>query len=457
MPKISLCVIARNEERFIRDCLRSANGSVDEMIVVDTGSTDRTREIAAAEGARVVEFDWRDDFSAARNAALTAATGSHMLILDADERLADPRGALRRAAGNERFTMGLLALHDASTLDAQPEAVLAGRARLWDPTWIVRFFVAAPELRFTRRVHETVGADPVKLGEFLARRRSTIEKLDAAIVHFGEVPALRAERSKRARNTQLLQRALSEDETDGDLAGYLAMELIRAGDAAAARALGERHLGPFLTALRRLPKTAPKPSPVQLASVLATCLVQAGEYERALTVVRESLQCCIEPHPNLMFLEGAALERLERYADAKRAFESCLAAHGQAFTIPVNPGATDRAPRLRLANLALITGDPAGALAHLDACAPWQGPFELPALLLQAEALLQAGDATRAITALAPILSRTEAPPDLFALAARAAEQLGSPEPSLRAAAERCTPEQWLESRRKTLIGTTRS
>src|SRR5262252_4050456 len=88
-PTLALCVIAKNEERFIRECLESARDFVDEMIVVDTGSTDRTREIARECGARVEEFVWCDDFAAARNASIDAATTDWILVLDADERL-DP-------------------------------------------------------------------------------------------------------------------------------------------------------------------------------------------------------------------------------------------------------------------------------------------------------------------------------------------------------------------------------
>ena len=83
---LALCVIARDEEQFIGDCVASARPYVDEVVVVDTGSTDRTREVARHHGARIVDFAWCDDFSAARNAAIDAATSDWILMLDADER-----------------------------------------------------------------------------------------------------------------------------------------------------------------------------------------------------------------------------------------------------------------------------------------------------------------------------------------------------------------------------------
>ncbi len=87
--KISLCMIVKNEEKFLPDCLKTAKGLYDELIVVDTGSTDRTMEIAAEYGAKIYEHPWENDFSLHRNQSIDYATGDWILILDADEEL-DP-------------------------------------------------------------------------------------------------------------------------------------------------------------------------------------------------------------------------------------------------------------------------------------------------------------------------------------------------------------------------------
>ena len=145
MPRISLCMIARDEERFLADGLASARSAVDEIIVVDTGSRDRTRSIALAAGARVIEFAWCDDFAAARNAGLAEASGTHVLVLDADERLASGAArALRRAAEDATLLVGMLPLHDADVLDAREEDVLAGTRRIGPPAWLPRFFRRRP-------------------------------------------------------------------------------------------------------------------------------------------------------------------------------------------------------------------------------------------------------------------------------------------------------------------------
>lgn len=85
MPLISLCIIARNEESVLGRCLDSVADLVDEIILVDTGSTDRTKAAAAEYAAKIYDFPWCDDFSAARNFAISQAVGDYWMWLDADD------------------------------------------------------------------------------------------------------------------------------------------------------------------------------------------------------------------------------------------------------------------------------------------------------------------------------------------------------------------------------------
>ena len=94
MITISLCMIVKNEEETLPTCLNSLKDLMDEMIIVDTGSTDRTKEIAASYGAQVFDFKWIDDFSAARNYAFSKATCEYIYSADADEDLDEENIAL---------------------------------------------------------------------------------------------------------------------------------------------------------------------------------------------------------------------------------------------------------------------------------------------------------------------------------------------------------------------------
>lgn len=83
--RISACYIVKNEEGNIERSISAIKGQVDEIAVVDTGSTDRTVAAAARFGIRIYHYEWNDDFSAARNYALSKVTGDWVLLLDADE------------------------------------------------------------------------------------------------------------------------------------------------------------------------------------------------------------------------------------------------------------------------------------------------------------------------------------------------------------------------------------
>lgn len=85
MVTISLCMIVRNEEKSLHRCLSTIASLVDEIVIVDTGSTDKTKEIALSFGAVIYDFEWIDNFSAARNFAFSKATQEYILWLDADD------------------------------------------------------------------------------------------------------------------------------------------------------------------------------------------------------------------------------------------------------------------------------------------------------------------------------------------------------------------------------------
>jgi len=84
-PFLSVCMIVKNEEKVLRRCLESICGIADEIIIADTGSTDKTKEIALEYTDQVFEYEWENDFSKARNFAASKATGEWILAIDADE------------------------------------------------------------------------------------------------------------------------------------------------------------------------------------------------------------------------------------------------------------------------------------------------------------------------------------------------------------------------------------
>lgn len=201
MTRLALVMIARDEARAIARTLDSARPHVERMIVLDTGSTDATREIAKAHGAEVLEFAWCDDFAAARNAALARSDADWNLVLDADEWIEGGTEAL----GEESLPAGgggfLGEVRIGSLMD-QPGAEGVGQS------WIAR--VLPRGVTFEGRIHEQPQGD-------LPRRR-----LALSVGHDGYTTE-NLER-KGARNETLLMRELEATPQDPYLWFQLAKE-----------------------------------------------------------------------------------------------------------------------------------------------------------------------------------------------------------------------------------------
>jgi glycosyltransferase involved in cell wall biosynthesis len=146
-PFISLCLIVRDEEASLHQCLDSVQGAYDELIVVDTGSTDRTVEIAREFGARIKGFEWGDDFSAARNHACSLARGTWIVMIDGDECLA-PAGIGPRLPAMLRQIPG----HVDKLLIEQRTLVGQGSVSLL----VDRVFRNTSRLRWKYRIHEVL-------------------------------------------------------------------------------------------------------------------------------------------------------------------------------------------------------------------------------------------------------------------------------------------------------------
>src|SRR3954470_20522521 len=224
---LSLCMIVRDEEEMLPRSLAAARKAVDEIIVVDTGSTDRTIEIARSFGAKLIEREWTGSFADARNASFEAATGDWVMYLDADEVLvSDDAQRLREVLGRtwrEAFYL--------------VETNFTGE--LGDGTAVthnaLRVFRNRPEYRFEGRIHEQISQ------HLPSGQPERIEMTDVRIEHYGYLGVVRDAKDKSRRNLELLERQLDED---GEEAGFvhfnIGSEYAALGENANARASFER-------------------------------------------------------------------------------------------------------------------------------------------------------------------------------------------------------------------------
>jgi tetratricopeptide (TPR) repeat protein len=347
LPRISAAMIVRDEEKVLADCLRSIRDHVDEIIITDTGSTDQSREIATEFGARVLERSWENDFSAARNHSLEAATGDWILYIDADERLDAPRrNMLRRTiAGYPGMAAFFLRLQPRMGFSTYLEA---------------RLFRRDPRIRFIGRIHERVwpGIEAVCEADNLSVGRSA-----ARLIHVGYEGDLT---HKHNRNLPLLQRAVTEDPRRVRCWWHLGDTLAELGRRAEAEAAlttaiavakrtriprdrfeaslayqtlarlqfdaGEDPLAIIEQGLATLPEDQ------ALIFMKARALINLQEHERALELLKQltahdatSFEDKHIAYDRRIFSElafdlvGVASLRLGRFAEAKAAFESAAA------------------------------------------------------------------------------------------------------------------------------------
>jgi tetratricopeptide (TPR) repeat protein len=277
--RVSLCMIVKNEEEHLARCLHSAKPVVDEIIIADTGSKDRSPDIARAFGALVFSHPWENDFAEARNTALAKAKGDWILVLDGDEALSvrdhecfrqivegqlEPRVAYTIQTRNYTFQVNTVGwqLNDGSY-----PAEEAGVG--WFPSEKVRLFPNDPGIRFTYPVHEVVEPSLKNLG-------IAIQSCRIPVHHYGK---------------------LREDRTRRKTASY--------------QALGRRKLG----------MGQDDPTALREAAIQASHL---GHHEEALKLWQQFAR--IRPDSGEAFINmGSASFNLRRYAEAVAFAEKAIA------------------------------------------------------------------------------------------------------------------------------------
>lgn len=295
-PKLSACLIAKNEASRLQRCLDSLKDVVDEIVVVDTGSSDDTVAIAERSGARVSHFPWVDDFSAARNASLEQASGEWILLIDADNILSDV-GDLRSCLTDPN--RGAFTVRIDNVLDGG----------LHSNERVVRLFRRHPLVRFEGRIHEQVSPSLLTAG-FLGG--------DSNIVfgHDGYLREAMESTQKLARNERLLQLEIAQDPDDAYWHYQLGKNYMMARDYRAA-------LAAFHQSREKLPQT-PGPFARDLFCSASSLLITSRDFAAAQDWIaggRRLFPTC----PDLASYSGQVCLELGNRVGATRAFAEAVA------------------------------------------------------------------------------------------------------------------------------------
>lgn len=218
--KLSQCMIVKNEETNIRKALSWAKDIAFEQIVVDTGSTDRTVEIAEEMGAKIYHFKWIDDFSAAKNYAIDQAKGNWIAFLDADEYM-DPEAARKLLQLLERIET-YPKKKERPNIIRQPWIQLDDHGKMFASSVQDRIFRNSG-IRYQNRIHEVLySTDHKKLCAHPTN-------IDLSIYHTGYAKEVYARTQKAQRNIELLEQELKQDPKNYNSWGYLGDSYMVAG------------------------------------------------------------------------------------------------------------------------------------------------------------------------------------------------------------------------------------
>ena len=353
-PRLSLCMIAKNEEQFLADCLASVRNVVDEIILVDTGSTDRTVEIAESFGARVFHFPWTGDFAAARNESLAHATGDWILVLDADETIpAEGHAELKKVLRSSDYVGYSLVI----------ENLMGQEGRECQTALIFRLFANRPDVRFEGIIHEQALPSALRTG-------LSIQSAKVRIVHRGYMDQYLTERNKYQRNLDILLRQVEQDPENPYAffnLGQTYKLLDRPLDAEPA----------YKTALalleeQKLPSTTAYWPTLYFSFIDLYRLM--GRLEEGLELADTALQRYPD-FPDIVYVKGLILLELKRFEEAIQAFQACRAFKGVVFASGNDPSVSTYKSSQALGAAYARKGQSALAKRHyLEALQEWLHP-----------------------------------------------------------------------------------
>ena len=349
--RLSLCMIVKDEEEMLPRCLAAAAPAVDEIVIVDTGSSDRTIEIAREFGATVIEREWTGSFSEARNVSFDADTGDWLMFLDADEVLVEEDVERLRVLRGKTWREAFY-LSEISWTGELGDGTAATHTAL-------RVFRARPEYRFSGNLHEQIAETlPLHIPE-------RVEATDIRIEHFGYLGAVRDAKEKSRRNIELLlaQRDDPAAAAHPFLHFNIGSEYGAVGDAQAALAEYER----AWELIEHDPARRTWGFMPALASRLVRALRICGRHADCIERGAEGL-ARYPGFTDIVFEQASATLALGDTDGALRLYRRCVELGDAPSRYTSTVGMGTFLPTIAIAELHHARGETAEAVALLDAC-----------------------------------------------------------------------------------------
>ncbi|WP_078431751.1 tetratricopeptide repeat-containing glycosyltransferase family 2 protein [Metabacillus halosaccharovorans] len=324
---ISLCMIVKNEEKVIDRCLSSIKNLVDEIIVVDTGSTDNTKELVSKYTTNIYDFEWVHDFSAARNYAASKATGKWILVLDADEYVDE-----------ENFEVFIKELKkDNGIYDAYYAKILNFTGNLGEvlvQNFHDRIYKNNGEISYYRKIHEQFRN---QTGQEIKYNNSNL-----LIFHSGYLKQTVNEKDKSNRNKKLLENEMKNKN---------AFDYFNLGNEYSSGGEINKALECYIEAYKLK-------SDFRLAWVSTTlvqiiiCLIQLKRYNDALNVIHDA-EKIYGDSPEFPYLKGEIFYLRGQMKDAKLLFSDLINNYEKYNHILFRPDFRDQKPYSRLGDIFL--------------------------------------------------------------------------------------------------------
>ncbi len=347
--RLSLCMIVRDEQEMLPRCLASVADTVDEIVIVDTGSTDATVEIARSFGARVLFHEWTGSFAQARNVSFDAAKGDWLLCLDADEVLVEEDAPLLRSLTGRIWREAFYLSETNYTGDLEDGTAVTHNA--------LRVFRNRPEYRFEGRLHEQIAHC---LPGYLPER---IEASGVRIEHYGYLGAVRDSREKSRRNIELLRLQQAESPPTPFLHYNLGSEYAAADEPQAALTEFER----AWAMLQSLPDRDSYQFAPALVSRMVKALRTCGRPADAIARAEEGL-LHFQGFTDLVLEQAIAAIALEQNERAIELLDRCIEMGDAPRRYTATQGSGSYLPRLQLAELRRTAGDQEEAEQLLEYC-----------------------------------------------------------------------------------------